>query len=250
MKKTISTLLVLSMMLLGVSFDTYAKGGSSGGGRSSSSSSSGRSGFSSSSSSGSRSGFSSGSSSSGSKSGFSSGSSSSGSTTKPSSGFSSGSSTSKPSSGFSSSGSTSTGTTKSSSSAINNYNSSKTVAPVKSKADFMADFKKQNEAKYPNSFTSQPSTRPSYIPASTTVNGTSHNVDWNPTTRSYGYYNGPVFVAYDPIHVIGSSAYTSYVGSQPSVVYHSQDSGSGILTFFLIVGGIFLVIVVIVAISR
>lgn len=237
MKKTISTIMVLSMMFLGVSFDMYAKGSSSSGGRSSSSSSGSRS-----SSSRPSSGFSSGSSKP--SSGFSSSSSS---TPKPGgSGFSSGTPT-KPSSGFSTS-STGTGTSKASSSAINNYNSSKTVAPVKSKSDFIADFRKTNEAKYPTTFTSQPTTRPSYIPATTTVGSASYNVDWNPTTRSYGYYSGSVFTPYDPIVVLGNSAYTSYASAPPVVVQSS--SGHGVLIFFLVVGGILLVVIGFVAIAR
>jgi hypothetical protein len=236
MKKTISTIMVLSMMFLGVSFDMYAKGSSSSGGRSSSSSSGSRS-----SSSRPSSGFSSGSSKP--SSGFSSSSSS---TPKPGgSGFSSGTPT-KPSSGFSTS-STGTGTSKASSNAINNYNSSKTVAPVKSKTDFMADFRKTNEAKYPNTFTSQPTSRPTYIPSTTKVGSTSYNVDWNPTTRSYGYYSGTMFVPYDPVMVIGSSAYNSYASSPPVVVH---SSGPGFFTIFLVLGGIVFVIVIIAIATR
>lgn len=68
----------------------------------------------------------------------------------------------------------------------------------------MADFRKENEAKYSNKFSSEPTTRPSYIPAATTVGGASVPVTFNPGLGAYGYYNGPTFVTYDPFLDLGS----------------------------------------------
>ena len=167
---------------------------------------------------------------------------------KPSSGFSSPSSTTpspaKPGpSGFSSGVSNSTkaaavagaGVAVASSSAVNNHNAANSAAPAKSKAQFISEFKKNNEAKYKTSFPEKPATRPSYIPTSTSVNGTNINVDWNPGTRSYGYYNGLVFVNYDPFPYIAETAYYSQQPVTRTVVHTSSSLGSAIMTAFLII---------------
>ena len=129
--------------------------------------------------------------------GFSSSRSSSSSSSKPSavkpssSGFSS--SSSKPNS----SGSVSSPKPKS---AFEISQQRKAITPPPPKDKFVSDFKQKNASKYPTTFNTQPATRPNYIPPSTNYNGRDREVQYNPQTRSYGFFDDfGKFMVYDAI---------------------------------------------------
>jgi hypothetical protein len=98
----------------------------------------------------------------------------------------------------------------------------------------MADFKKQNEQKYTNKFSTEPTSRPSYIPASTMVGGAAVPVAFNSAYGGYGYYNGPTFIPYDPFVDLSAAAWNSYALSHRPVVVASSSSGTGFFLFFMI----------------
>lgn len=60
-----------------------------------------------------------------------------------------------------------------------------------------ADFKKKNAAKYTSKYKTKPATRPSHIPPSTMVNGTSVNINYNAGYGGYGYMMGGRWMMYD-----------------------------------------------------
>lgn len=129
--------------------------------------------------------------------GFSSSRSSSSSSSKPSavkpssSGFSS--SSSKPNS----SGSVSSPKPKN---AFEISQQRKAITPPPPKDKFVSDFKQKNASKYPTTFNTQPATRPNYIPPSTNYNGKNREVQYNPQTRSYGFFDDfGKFMIYDAI---------------------------------------------------
>jgi len=127
-----------------------------------------------------------------SSSGFSSSSSSKPSAVKPSTGgFSS--SSSKPNS----SGSVSSPKPKN---AFEISQQRKAITPPPPKDKFVSDFKQKNASKYPTTFNTQPTSRPNYIPPSTNYNGRNRDVQYNPQTRSYGFFDDfGKFMVYDAI---------------------------------------------------
>lgn len=145
-------------------------------------------------------------------SGFSSRSSSS---SKPSSGFSSSRKPSavKPSSsGFSSSSSkpNSSGSVSSPKpkSAFEISQQRKAITPPPPKEAFVNDFKKNNAGKYPSTFNTKPSTRPTYIPPVTTYNNKQRQIEYNPQTRSYGFFDDlGKFMVYDAITDLALGAF-------------------------------------------
>lgn len=114
------------------------------------------------------------------------------------------------------------------------------MTPTKSREDFIADFKKQNETKYVNTFKTEPTVRPSYIPTTTTVAGVTTPIAYNSLLGRYGYYSGGTFIAYDPLEIAAITTWTSALNSRPSI-YTQTNSYSGV-SFALIV---FLVIIVV-----
>ena len=189
MKKYIKLLFVAMSVLMLPVMDADAKGFSS---SRSSFSSSRSSGFSSSRSSSSSSSFSSSRSS---GSGFSSGSKPS--ALKPSSGLSS--SSGKSSSGFSSS---------KQKSAFEIAQQRKAITPPPPKDTFVNDFKKNNAGKYPSTFATPPASRPTYIPPVTKHDGKDRPIEYNPQTRSYGFFDDfGKFMVYDAITDLALGAF-------------------------------------------
>lgn len=183
------------------------------------------------------------------------------SSSKPSTGFSSSSKPnvvkpSTPSTGFSSSNSSKTNQGASLPSSISNKPKTsfdyaqqrKSLTPPKPKEQYVADFKKNNQDKYPTTFNSQPTSRPNYIPPSTTYNGVNRPIEYNPATRSYGFFDDlGKFMIYDAITDIALDSFkkdeTVYVQTvenlkqQEQIVKQQEESSS----FW---GWVFLVIVV------
>jgi len=161
-----------------------------------------------------------------SSSGFSS-SRSSGTSVKPSSSgwgsskiFSSGNSTPKPSTPAPSIGwgSSSSSKTKAPTPSVSSSSTPKTafdkakainsIVPVKPKETFVSEFKKNNSSKYPTTFSSPPSSRPSYIPPVTTHAGKERKIEYNPQTRSYGFFDDlGKFMIYDAITDLAFDAF-------------------------------------------
>lgn len=74
------------------------------------------------------------------------------------------------------------------------------LTPPPPKDKFVSDFKQKNASKYPTTFATPPSTRPNYIPPSTNYNGRNRDVQYNPQTRSYGFFDDfGKFMVYDAI---------------------------------------------------
>lgn len=244
----------MSVLMLPV-MDADAKGFSS---SRSSFSSSRSSGFSSSRSSSSSSGFSSSRSSS---SGFSSGSKPS--AVKPSTGFSS--SSRKPSSGFSSSSGSSSGFSSSKpKSAFEIAQQRKAITPPPPKDTFVNDFKKNNAGKYPSTFATPPASRPTYIPPVTKHNGKDRPVEYNPQTRSYGFFDDlGKFMVYDAITDLALGAFqkeqTVYVQKTEELkkaeekavqqekenLKKAEEDSNFLMIVACVVGGVFLVFLVI-----
>ncbi|HEV7406259.1 MAG TPA: hypothetical protein VGO11_25145 [Chthoniobacteraceae bacterium] len=116
----------------------------------------------------------------------------------------------------------------------------------------MKDFQQKHAAEYQSTFPTQPNTRPSYIPQTTSVGGNNYTVIYNQSYGGYGYYMGGNWMAYnvlsdaimmDSLMNRHNYAYgPSYAyGSGP--VYYQHSSGGG---FF--VGLLFIVILVIAAV--
>lgn len=68
----------------------------------------------------------------------------------------------------------------------------------KTKDDAINSFKSKNADKFPTKFSSEPKTRPDYIPNTYTSGGNTYNVVYNSNFGGYGYYNGlGAWIAYD-----------------------------------------------------
>jgi len=148
-------------------------------------------------------------------SGFSS-SRSSGFSSSRSSGFSSSSKPSavKPSTGFSSSSSkpSSSGSVSKPNvapkSAFQIAQQRQALTPPPPKDKYISDFKQKYSSKYPTTFNTPPSTRPTYIPPVTNYNGKQREVEYNPQTRSYGFFDDlGKFMVYDAITDIALGAF-------------------------------------------
>ena len=120
---------------------------------------------------------------------------------KPSSGFSS--SSSKPSS----SGSVSKPNVAPKS-AFEIAQQRKALTPPPPKDKFVSEFKQKSSSKYPTTFSTPPATRPNYIPPVTTYNGKQREIEYNPQTRSYGFFDDlGKFMVYDAITDIALGAF-------------------------------------------
>lgn len=107
------------------------------------------------------------------------------------------------SSGFSSSSSkpnSSSSVTSKPKSAFEIAQQRQALTPPPPKDKFVSDFKQKNASKYPTTFATPPSTRPNYIPPSTNYNGRNRDIQYNPQTRSYGFFDDlGKFMIYDAI---------------------------------------------------
>lgn len=110
----------------------------------------------------------------------------------------------------------------------------------KSKDDAIKAFKDKNQTKYTNNFDSEPASRPSYIPASTSVGGTSYNVSYNPQYHGYGYY-GPsgAWMAYDTLRDVAMLSmlmdHDNYIVTSPGASVVTHHSGIGVFGWFVII---------------
>lgn len=141
-----------------------------------------------------------------------------------------------------------TASTKPPSTTFSKANQSSALAPMKSKTDFISDFKAQNAAKYTNKFSTEPSTRPSYIPQQTTTSsGVQVPLVFNTGVGGYGHYMGTTWVPYDPLVLAADTAFYSYaapyVTPAPSQVVVRSTSYSVIaVSLILLVVGVVVLI--------
>ena len=122
-----------------------------------------------------------------------------------------------------------------------------------SRGDAQRAFERDNASKFPSTFSREPSTRPSYIPPTTTVDGRNYDVSFNPRYGGYGYMQNGSWVAYSALRDItmlsllmrqGSYVYPqggananadgAYVGDART--RSGFGMGTGILVLLLIVG--------------
>ncbi len=132
------------------------------------------------------------------------------------------------------------------------YQKAKTQGTAfKTRDDAVNAFKQQNQGKYTNQFSSEPTRRPDYIPQTyTTSSGSSYSVVYRPDLGGYGYYDASLgrWMLYS---VMADAAMTSmlmhsrgyYYGPTPGVYY----GGGG---FFTGLGTLILIVLIVVALSR
>lgn len=110
------------------------------------------------------------------------------------------------------------------------------------------DFKKKYSEQYSNTFGSEPSARPDYIPKTTTVSGQQREVVYIPSIRGYGYYDNGTPRAYDVMMdmamlsvLMNRNGY--YYGPPPSTqpAYESSEDGSTVLIVFGVLVGVVVV---------
>lgn len=176
-----------------------------------------------------------------------------------SSGFrsSSSSSSSRSSGGFSSSSSKPSSVKPSVSQPKTAFDKSQTAraikppTPPKPKEQYISEFKKNNESKYPTRFSTPPAQRPSYIPPTTVYNGQQRPIYYNQQAGGYGFLNTlGQFMIYDAITDVALGAFqkdqTVYVQQtkehQAAIQAESGWSAFDIFGLFILAAMIFLVI--------
>lgn len=92
-----------------------------------------------------------------------------------------------------------------------------------SRSDAQRAFERDNASRFPTTFSREPSSRPSYIPQTTTVDGQNYEVRYNPQYGSYGFMRDGSWVTYNALRDV---AMLSLLMRQNSYVY-PQASTSG-----------------------
>ncbi len=122
-----------------------------------------------------------------------------------------------------------------------------------SRGDAQRAFERDNASKFPSTFSREPSSRPGYIPQTTTVDGRNYDVTFNPRYGGYGYMQNGSWVAYSALrditmlsllmrqnsYVYPQDRSTTGVGGNDSGETRTQSGfgmGTGILVLLLIVG--------------
>lgn len=127
----------------------------------------------------------------------------------------------------------------------------------KSKKEAQAAFKKKNATKYTSKYKTKPATRPSHIPQTTTVGGTSYNVTYNQGMGGYGYM-GPsgAWIAYNAMAdaammsmLMRQQGYYAPGMNTGAVVVHNPSGLGFVWLLISIIGGV-VVIAVFVSILR
>jgi len=112
------------------------------------------------------------------------------------------------------------------------------------------DFQQKYAPKYTSTFSSEPTTRPSYIPQTTVVGGTTYNIYYDQSHGGYGYWNGGAWTAYSVVrdavmldalmhqhnYYYGPSYSYGYgAPSYPVYVHHTSSFGGILFGLFCIV---------------
>jgi len=122
----------------------------------------------------------------------------------------------------------------------------------KSRKAASADFKKKNAAKYTSTYVSKPTTRPGHIPQTTMVGGTSTTIIYNQGGGGYGYMNSlGTFMLYNAMADAAMRPYYNRQMASAGYYYGPPPvSGPGIFMIVLIIGGIAVLVIVGIAVSR
>ncbi len=117
----------------------------------------------------------------------------------------------------------------------------------------MRSFQQQYAPKYTSTFSSEPASRPSYIPQSTVVNGNTYNIYYDQSHGGYGYWSNGAWTAYSVMrdavmlnalmhqhnYYYDGAPYAAPYGYGGPTYYHTSSSGgiwSGLLcVLFLII---------------
>jgi hypothetical protein len=99
-----------------------------------------------------------------------------------------------------------------------------TGVAYKSKDEAVNAFRKNNADKYPTKFASEPVSRPSYVPKTTIVNGSTHTIIYDRGHGGYGYFIGPVWYPYSPMYDV---AMVSMLMANSGPHYHYVSTPSG-----------------------
>jgi hypothetical protein len=106
----------------------------------------------------------------------------------------------------------------------------------------VADFKAKSATKYTSTYKTEPTTRPSHIPTTTTVGGSNVNVSYNSQYGGYGYMHPSLgtWMMYDMISdaammgvMMSRDGY--YVGAQPAVIHHSGGPSTALSVILTVV---------------
>lgn len=121
-------------------------------------------------------------------------------------------------------------------------------------------FKTKHATEYKSTYTAKPETRPSHIPESTKVGGTTYNVTYNQQHGGYGYM-GPSG-SWMMYNAMGDALMLSMLMRQNNYHYDTVPISqgqpvvvvrrglSGLMIFFGVVGSLIVVVVVVVVIGR
>jgi hypothetical protein len=132
--------------------------------------------------------------------------------------------------------------------------------------DAATAFRQQQASKYTNNFTSEPTTRPSYIPADISRGGNNYHVVYH--GGCYGYYTGSIWTplnlatymvvtdamlgddyGYGAQPVVYQQPYQQPI-VQPVVLHHHHGGGSAFLIFLATILVVVIVVVIIVKFSK
>lgn len=98
-----------------------------------------------------------------------------------------------------------------------------------SRSEAQRAFERDNASKFPSTFSREPSSRPSYIPQTTTVDGQSYDVRYNPQYGSYGFMRDGGWVGYNALRDVAMLSLlmrqNSYVYPQAQTSSSSDDDG-------------------------
>jgi hypothetical protein len=144
-------------------------------------------------------------------------------------------------------------------------NAAKTGKVFQTRESAINDFKKSKAATYTNSYVTEPTKRPDYIPPTyRSKDGRSYNVTFNQSYGGYGYWNGGgpglgTFLLYDMMQDqamlnLQMSRNNYYVGNPPPAQYYDVDDDTiaeNVASIFLgVVVGLSIFVIIIAAIVK
>jgi len=104
-----------------------------------------------------------------------------------------------------------------------------------------SNFKQKYGSQYPNKFSSEPKSRPSYIPQTTNVGGRNYTVIYNQGMGGYGHYGlGGRWMMYD---MMMDMAMVDMMMGNHGYYYGAPPSGGHLFILWWIFGIIFFVVI-------
>jgi len=122
----------------------------------------------------------------------------------------------------------------------------------KSRSEATTSFKQKHQAdidkSYPTKFDNKPTTRPDYIPQTTSVGGTTYNVTYNQQYGGYGYMGPSGWSVFDVMTValVADAMMTrhNYAYGEPRVYQETTGVGTSVIVFTIISGFILGIIII------